>query len=234
MRALSKSAPRPAPLWMVWFSPRGAFASLSQKPRAFMLVALLLAACVAPAITFVVKADVAAAMEKQMKRSGAWDDLPADNRDEIMQKIADAMVYLGPGGALLKRALYLFGIGLLALLLLRATNEDLRFSVVIAAVALGMTPVLLQDLLETLVFLVRDPTTLNLDSPLRSHLGAFAPDDWPKKLNALLAGVDLFALWVAGLVGVGLQVVSRSKSAIPYAIPLGAHVILVAIGVAFA
>lgn len=234
MRALSHSAPQPAPLWMVWFSPRGAFASLQQKPRALLLVLLLLAASVAPAVAFVAKADVAAAMEKQMKRSGAWDDLPADNREEVVQKIGDAMVYLGPGGAFLKRALYLFGIGLLAFLLLRATNEDLRFSVVIAAVALGMTPVLLQDLLETLVFLARDPTTLNLDSPLRSHVGAFAPDDWPKKLNVLLAGIDLFALWVAGLVGLGLKVVSHSKSALPYAIPFGVHLLLLAIGVALA
>ena len=74
----------------------------------------------------------------------------------------------------------------------------------------------------------------NLDSPLRSHVGAFLPKDLNKKVLAFAAGIDLFALWVAALVAYGLQVVSKSKSFIPYAITFGLHLVLVGASVAFA
>ncbi len=224
----------PASLWAVWFFPRGAFSTLTQKTRVFLLVGLVLGASILPAVTFVSKANVAMAMEKQMKRTGTWEKLPPDNREATLEKIAQAMTYLAPGGAFLKRALYLFGLGLLAWFLLKATREDLRLSVVLAAVALGLTPVLLQDLLETLVFLVRDASSLDLDAPLKSHLGAFLPQTWPKKLLALAGGIDLFKLWVAFLVGFGLKVAVNTKSNLPYMLSFGAHGALVALAVATA
>ncbi|MCP4503945.1 MAG: hypothetical protein GY822_28810 [Deltaproteobacteria bacterium] len=205
----SNQARAPQP-FSVLLSPYAAFDGVVSKSRLWLLL-LILGSSMTPAIAFNAHVKSDDAVTLQMKRSGTWQKLDEGQRERVLK----SMKVLGPVSALAKRLSFIFLVGTLCWVTLRGFSDAATFLTVLLAVTTACVPLLLRDVLSTLVFLFRDPTTLELEHPLRASLGAFLPDD-TNPLKVLLMRLDLFTIWVSGLIGMGVNRASKTKSMLPW------------------
>ena len=95
-----------------------------------------------------------------------------------------------------------------------------------AIVAYGFLPTLLQTALSMVVLFLKDPEDFNLQNPLMFNVGAYLSSDSPAALRALGSSIDLFSLWIIVLLAIGISAAGRRISfgkalggiAIPWAI----------------
>lgn len=218
---------RPRSPWLVLFSPGGAFAAVRERPRPWLTLLVVCALAVVPGLVFVSVVDMQDFLLAQLDQRGAREQLSESSLHAIRERVAPAMTFGLPLLAALKRALTLLVVASLGFLLLRGINKALSFRACLAAVALAVAPLILQDAIRALLFAVRDIGTLDVRNPVLSNPAAWlglSPKENP--LGALLRGLDLFELWTAWLGAVGLNLVAGTRSALPYAVTFGGQALV--------
>jgi hypothetical protein len=195
----------------------------------------------APPAVFLSRVDATAFVERQMKQSGRADQLPAEQRATAVELGAKALWVVLPAGAVVKRgghALLLAGALLLLLRSLPRKTAPPPFATLVSAAALSLAPLSLKDIALAITMLVHEPTGLDARHALLSNPAAALGLDPERSVGAaLLAGLDLFALWACAWAAIGAQVVSSVRSAALWLPPLGLHLAataLAALGAAFA
>jgi hypothetical protein len=234
-----RAAPTPRARVWVLIDPRRAFAAVLARPLAGLAVAVVLAFALVPPTVFLARVDAAAVVERELKKSGRLDQVPADQQEQIRTMGATAMKVALPLGAVVKRVGFIMLATGLIFLLMRGARPELRFSLVLAAVALGCAPLVVHDLLVALTFLVKDPTAVgDAQNVVLSNPAAwFGLDTGRSLLGALLRGFDFFELWACALIALGVNVVASTKSTVPWLASYGLHfagVVLSLIGPAMA
>jgi len=200
---------------MVLLTP---YAALGARHKSRLLLLLLLvASSMAPAFAFNAHDKAEAAVEQQMKRSGSWDKLQPEQRQNVLK----SMKVLAPVSAGFKRLFYIGFISLLCWFLLRGFSDEIRLWWLVAAVSTACVPLLLRDGLATWVFLATDPSTVDLEHPVKASIGALLSRDTQATLKVLLSRLDVFTLWVSGLVAVGVNQVCGTKSRLPWMVVIG-------------
>jgi len=81
-----------------------------------------------------------------------------------------------------------------------------------AIVAYGFLPLLIQTALSMVVLFLKDPEEFNLRNPLMFNVGAFMSTDSPAALRALGSSVDLFSFWIIILLAIGVSAAGRKVS----------------------
>ncbi|MCC7072741.1 MAG: hypothetical protein IT383_15545 [Deltaproteobacteria bacterium] len=216
---------QPRPRALVLLDPRRAFLAVRARPLAALMLGVMLAFALVPPLTFVARVDTAKLLERELKRSGKLEQVPAEQLEQMKSVGGAAMKVLLPVAAVGKRAAFIFVATALAFLLLRGSKPELRFGTTLAAVALGSAPTALHDIAVTLTFLVKDPMALaDAQNVVLSNPAAwFALDSGRSVAGAFLHGLDFFALWTCGLVALGINVVAGTRSMIPWALSFGMH-----------
>ena len=212
-------------LAVIW-SPRGAFQKLGKAPRGVVwwLVFSLLA--VGPGVAFAATVDIEAFIVKQMRASGQWENLPDEQRDQVRDFVPKLYTFGAPAGAVFKRALWIFALALLGWAFLREQKKDedpLPLGLFLAAMALATVPLLISDLLRTLVYALKDQRTFDIANPVKSNLSGLLGFDATSGAGAALKRADLFGLWNVGLSVVGLMTVSGKRSLLCWVPPIGLY-----------
>ena len=73
-----------------------------------------------------------------------------------------------------------------------------------AIVAYGFLPMVIQTALSMVVLFLKDPEEFNLQNPLMFNVGAYLSPDSPAALRALGSSIDLFSLWIIVLLAIGV------------------------------
>jgi hypothetical protein len=81
-----------------------------------------------------------------------------------------------------------------------------------AIVAYGFLPLLIQTGLSMVVLYLKDPEEFNLQNPLMFNVGAYLSPDTPAALRALGSSIDLFSLWIMVLLAIGISAAARKIS----------------------
>ncbi|HEY4220230.1 MAG TPA: hypothetical protein VGO62_02790 [Myxococcota bacterium] len=219
-----RQGPKPTARILVFFDPKGAFASVAQKPLAVLTLALMLGFALVPAVTYVARADLRAFVDHQIKASGKADAMTPEQREQAVTIGAKAMTGFFPGLALVARGAWILIAAALSFALLRGSKPELRFAPVVGAVALAMAPLAIHDVLATIAYLSKDVMSINGLNPVLSNPAAWLElDEKSSPLGALLKGLDLFDLWTCALIGIGINVVAGTRSSVPYVVAFGGH-----------
>jgi hypothetical protein len=194
----------------VLFSPVATFRSIREAPSWLPPLLILLVLVAASQWLVAPKIDMEAAIREGMERQGQTVT------DEQVEQMANMQRrFAVPCGVVV----LLLGWTLTALLvwgLANVAGGEIGFRRSVGVSLHALMPYAVSALLTIPVILGRaevDPSEAQLGL-LASHLAAFAPEDAPMWMLALLARIDLFAIWTLLLFGVGLHVVARlSKGA---------------------
>jgi hypothetical protein len=81
-----------------------------------------------------------------------------------------------------------------------------------AIVAYGILPLVIQTALSMVVLFLKDPEEFNLRNPLMFNIGAYMSADSPAALRALGSSIDLFSLWILVLLAIGVSAAGRKVS----------------------
>jgi hypothetical protein len=149
---------------------------------------------------------------QQMGKTPQLQQLPADQRDHLLamaQTFLSIIPYFAPiviTIALLVIALVVWGVtsGIL--------SAPVQFGRVFAIVTYAELPGVLKQILTAIVVQTKGAADINLQAPLASSLGAFMnPQTTSKFIYTVASGLDLFSLWIALLIAVGLKAAAGSK-----------------------
>jgi len=229
-------APRPEvtprPRVLVLLDPRGAFASVRARPLWALALTIVFAFAVVPPIVFLARTDAVVVVERALKKSGATEKIPKEQLAQTIQIGAKTLAVALPGGAVAKRALWCWFIGLLAWALLRSARPDQKIGPVMGAIAVGAAPLVVKDLLEAGAFWLQDPLLLDEQNAVLSNPAAwFAIDSQTEVSGALLKGLDFFDLWSCALMAMGANIVAGTRSWLPYFASFGAQILATVLGV---
>lgn len=218
---------RPRSAWLVLLSPTGAFVAARERPRPWLTLLLLTAVAALPPVVFVSLVDMQGFLLAELKASGRLDEMPEEALAFMRDRVAPAMTVGLPLFAALARAASILVVAALGFAFLRGVSKQLSFKACLTAVALGAAPLVVHDLLHALLLAVRDLRAIDVRNPVLSNPAAWLGLHVEKDpLGALLHGLDLFKLWAAWLCAHGLNVVARTRSALPYALTFGGQALL--------
>ena len=199
----------------VLFSPQPTFRSLAERPTWLPPLVILLVLLVAVQLLAAPRIDMESAIREAMERQ----DQPVS--DEQVEQFAEMQSKFFACGAVVPAVGWLIA-ALLFWGLANAAGGELGFRRSFAVTLHGLMPNAVASLLSIPVILGR----AEIDAAeaqhglLASHAAAFAPEDTAAWLVALLARLDVFALWSLVLLVIGLRTVGKLSTAAATAVVL--------------
>lgn len=194
----------------VLVSPQATFRSLAARPSWLPPLLILLVLFVAAQALAMQRIDMEAVVRDAMeKQNQPIDEEQIATYAAMQSKVGLACNVVIFPAALLALAAIFWGLANVA-------GGEIDFKRSLAVTAHGLMPNAVSSLLTIPVILGRQEIDVAeaQHGLLASHLAAFAPEDAPAWLVALLARVDVFSLWSLALLVVGFAVVARlSKGA---------------------
>lgn len=208
--------PRPAfvrRLWMVFAQPGELFRALARNPAWFPVAAFV--TLVASGSLFLLPPEAFEAI---------WDNVPAEQRDQMPELPAGFMRAMVTGGALLFTLIFpvLLSLGTYVIFVFirgdRATFRqhlcvNAHAGVIMALGALFLFPLRMRS----------------LDIEQSLSIGSFFPFLPEGFVAGVLGGIDLFGLWGSIVTGIGLAAIDERRSAKSTAIILVGVLVLVAV-----
>jgi len=196
----------------VFFSPKGTFQSIAQRPSWILPVVLMTVLGVIVGFSLNKRVDWREIASKRIEESPRASQLSAEQKEQQIAmgaKISPAIAYgFGLVGPILL-AVIVSGMMLGAYNLLGGANANFKVAMGIVSHAYLVTMV--SSLLFLLVLFLKPPGTVNIENPVAANLGAFLPEGTLKTLIALGTAIDLFSFWFICLIGVGFAAFNPKK-----------------------
>jgi hypothetical protein len=197
----------------LYTEPRQEFAAILRRPGRFWL-ALVAAAVLSTVFTAVWmrKVDAQEFMRTQLEESGRADDMPAEQRERIVEQQARFMKIVAPISGLIGPAVAALVLGGLFLFVYRFFYaSEVTFTQSMAIVAWSFLAVALVTLPLTLaVFAGKDDWNIDPNSALQANLSlALDKESTPRPLYVLAESIDLFTFWTLFLLATGYAVAAR-------------------------
>lgn len=174
-------------------------------------------------------------IQLQPKQAERIDNLPADQRQKIMQQQAAIVKGISYVFALIGLIFYLVFAAVLFATVKFAAGADLKFKTMFALIVYTRLPIVLMSLLAALSLLAgvsRD--SFNIENPAATNPGYFIGPDGSPVLRALLSPLDIFSIWSLILTAIGISCISKVKRGTAFAIVFGWFAIVVIARVALA
>jgi len=173
-----------------------------------------------------------------IERSANTQNMPAQQREQLIRTTAGIYKYVGYGSAVLT-LFYVFIVAVLLMFLFDTMmSAGIGLKRMMAIVAYGFLPLVIQTALSMLVLFLKDPEEFNLQNPLMFNVGAYLSSDAPAALRALGSSIDVFSLWIIILLAIGVSSAARKMSfgkafagmALPWALFVGLKTMAAAAG----
>lgn len=205
----------PARLINVFFAPSKTFIDLRRKPSWW--VPWLLGAVLS--VAFVALVNQRIGMEQVMenylraqpKTADRIEKLPADQQQRVRNQMMMGFKY----GSYAAPVFSLLGLLIISGVLMASFNfgagAELKFGTSMAVVSYSFLPFVLHALLAMGTLFGIDPEAFNLENPVATNLGFLVSAGSSPGLYRLASGVDVFAIWVIILMGIGFAAVSKLK-----------------------
>lgn len=193
-------------------SPKATFESIVRRPTWVVPLLLLCVVQLGVTFTFTRRVGWRDFMEKQMQSNSRVEQLPADQREHLLDqqaKYAPALGYAAAVAAPFVGAVILGAIFLGLFNFLCGLNVE--FKTALGIVSYAWVPTIIAGLLGILVIFLKDPSTVDLRNLIASNAGVLLSDDSPKWLAALLGSLDIFPFWTMLLMATGFGAINPKK-----------------------
>jgi len=222
----------------VFFSPGKAFADIARRPTWW--IPLIIAAVFSTIYlnAFTQRVGWESVIRPAIERSANTQNMPAQQREQLIRTTAGIYKYVGYGSAVLT-LFYVFIVAVLLMFLFDTMmSAGIGLKRMMAIVAYGFLPLVIQTALSMLVLFLKDPAEFNLQNPLMFNVGAYLSPDAPAALRALGSSIDVFSLWIIILLAIGVSSAARKMSfgkafagiALPWALFVGLKTMAAAAG----
>ena len=193
----------------VFFSPGKAFADIARRPRWWIPVILISILSTIYLNAFTQRVGWESVIRSGIDNNPFAQNLTAQQREQQVQVAATIYKYVG----------YLSVVGTLFYVFITAVILMFLFDTMMSAgiglkrmmaiVAYGVLPLVVQTALSMVVLYLKDPEEFNLRNPLVFNVGAFLSPDSSAALRALGSSIDLFSLWIIVLLAIGVSAAGR-------------------------
>jgi hypothetical protein len=222
----------------VFFSPGKAFADIARRPRWWIPVILGAILSTIYLNAFTQRVGWESVIRPAIERLPNAQTMTTQQREQAIRTGVGFYKYLGYGSALFTLG-YVFIVAVLLMFLFDTImSAGVGLKRMMAIVAYGFLPLVIQTALSMVVLFLKDPDEFNLQNPLMFNVGAYLSPDGPAALRALGSSIDLFAIWIIALLAIGVSATARKMSfgkalagiAIPWMVFVGLKVMAVAAG----
>lgn len=214
----------PARLFGVFYEPGKVFADVAERPR--WLAPVVIGILFALAFSYTISSHIGweATVRQSMANNSRVADLPADQREQIVQRGAKAASVVGWVGAVVFPPLFtLIVAGVLTGIFNGLLGTELKFMQMFAITAYAFLVRGLYSALLILIAYLKPPEDFNIQISPFSPAAYMSRQDNPKWLMSLAGSLDLFTLWTIVLLAIGFSVAAKklsfSKALITIAIP---------------
>lgn len=170
-------------------------------------------------------------MQAQPRQQARLEQLPADQREEQMQKgakVTGVISYVFPVFTLI---IWLIIAGLMFATFKFAAGADVSFSVSLAIVVYAAMPLMLKTLLAMVTVVAGiSPDSFSFQNPLASNPGYFMTPSESPFLFSVASSIDIFLIWTLILTAIGFTCVSKVKRGTAFAIVFGWWAVLTLAG----
>jgi len=174
-------------------------------------------------------------IQLQPKQADRIDRLPADQRQQVMQRqvtVTKIISYAVPVIALVVYAV--FAAVLFATLKFGASAE-VKYKTLFALIVYTRLPELLKALLAILSLLAGVSSEgFNIQNPVATNPGYFVDPSGSAVLRALLTPLDVIAIWTLVLTAIGITCISKVKRGTAFAVVFGWFAVVLLARVALA
>ncbi len=223
----------------VFFSPGKTFADIARKPRWWIPVILMAILGTVYLNAFTQRVGWESVIRPAIENNSNTQNLTTQQREQLIQRAAGLYKYLGYGASAVGTLFYIFIVAVLFMFLFDTImGAGIGLKRMMAIVAYGFLPLLIQTALSMVVLFLKDPEDFNLQNPLMFNVGAYLSSDTPAAWRALGSSIDLFSLWIIVLLAIGVSTAGRRISfgkalwgiAIPWAMIVGLKTLAAAAG----
>jgi hypothetical protein len=210
--ALNKMS-EPARLAGVFFSPGKAFADIARRPRWWIPVILIALLGTVYLNIFTQRVGWESVIRPAIERLPNSQTMTVQQREQAIATAARLYKYLGYGGSAVGTLFYVFIVAVMLMFIFDTMmSASIGLKRMMAIVAYGFLPLIIQTLLSMVVLFLKDPDEFNLQNPLMFNVGAYLSPDSPAALRALGSSIDLFSLWIIVLLAIGVHAAGRKIS----------------------
>ena len=196
----------------VFFSPGKAFADIARKPRWWIPLILISILSTVYLTAFTQRVGWESVLRPAIESNQATQSMPVQQREQLIRTAAGYYKYVG----YLSVIGTLFSVFIVAVILMFLFDTMMSASIglkrMMAIVAYGFLPLVIQTALSMVVLYLKDPEEFNLRNPLIFNAGAFMSPDSSAALRALGSSIDLFSLWIIILLAIGVSAAGRKIS----------------------
>lgn len=223
------------PVLNVFFSPAAVMDSLARQPRFLPALIVMTVISIGANTVAFQKGVIERGIRTKMESNPRLEQLPAEQRERIIEQYSRISSYVVLGGAAAGPAIgLLLGSGVFLLLTNGLLGTPVRFRQMLAAVAHGWLPMSLYSLIAIPIVLAKEPEVVDFQNlaPLSNLSFLFSPTE-QHRLYMIGSSIDLFSLWVIALITVGIaRLTGKSKGKVlavvlaPWALYVGIFKVL--------
>jgi hypothetical protein len=241
----SVPVPEPSPLSegqrlvYTFFTPSKTFTDLRRNASwwaPFLIIAIV-------AVMFVYVVDQKVGFPKvvenmiqlQPKQAARFDNMPADQRQKIMQQQATVTKAISFGFPIIGLIVYAVFAAVLLGTLRFVAGAELKYKTLFALVVYSRLPQVLSPLLAILSLLAgASGDGFNLENPAATNPGYFIGPDGSAVLRSLLTPLDVLSFWSLILTAIGISCIGKVKRGTAFAVVFGWFAVVVLARVAIA
>jgi len=213
----------------VILDPTRAFADIAARPGWWLPMILLMAATLAYMAAFSSRVGWARFLEQQLETNKQTQDLPADQRERILQTQVKFAEPLATVAAVAGTPVFMcVTAGVMVFIFGTLLGATVKFRQALGVVSYASLPHLLETAAFLLVLFIRDPAGFDLKNPAGFNIGFYLDPHAAPWLVSLGTSIDVFSIWVILLLATGMAAVSKKSwksSLLAVAAPWAVYVI---------
>ena len=196
----------------VLFSPGKAFADIARRPRWWIPLILISILSTIYLTAFTQRVGWESVLRPAIESNQATQNMSVQQREQLITTAA-GLLQVRRLRLCVTMLLYVFIVAVILMFLFDTMmSAGIGLKRMMAIVAYGFLPLVIQTALSMVVLYLKDPQEFNLRNPLVFNVGAFMSPDSPAALRALGSSIDLFSLWIIVLLAIGVSAAGRKIS----------------------
>lgn len=197
----------------IFWEPKPVFQDLAARPRFWVPLILLTVLSVVYMVSFSQRVGWESMMRRQFEANSRIQQLPAEQRERLIQQ---QLAFTGPmatGGAVLGMAVMSLAIaGVLLGMMNLLGGAGLKYRQALSITCYSFLPSALASILALVILFLKNPEDFDLRNPLPLNLGAIiSSPETAGWLKALARSMDLFTFWIIALMALGFSTAAGKK-----------------------
>ena len=188
----------------VFVDPKAAFADIAARPRPWAPLAIVIAMALVFIACFSQRVGWERYLRHKAETTPQFQELPSEQRERAIEMQLKIVPYASYAGPVVGFAGIILAVSGAVLLMVKLTGGTVAFKQMFAITAYAFLPGALERLAAIAVVFLKSPEDFDLENPTALNLAAFLDPQASKWVASLASSVDLFAIWTAILIAVGI------------------------------